>query len=177
MIELFTERLKIRSISQSDWNYFNDLHQDKEVMKFITEVSPLSEIKAKFESRLLPWSFESGNWLTLVIEDVHTGCFVGLTGFHCDDNLLRRAEVGYIISPNAAGKGYGTESLKAVIDWGIHQFDIHKFIGICATKNTASAKVMLNCGFMQEGCLRQNYKIGKHWVDEFVFGLLSNDIR
>lgn len=177
MIELFTDRLKIRSIKHSDWNNFRDLMQNKEALKFIAEVSPESEIKQKFESRLLPWSFESGDWLTLVIEEVHSGDFIGLTGFHCDDDLLRRAEVGYMISPNAAGEGYATESLRAVIDWGIHQLAIHKFMGICSTDNIASAKVMQNCGFINEGCLRQNYKIGSDWVDEFTFGLLQGDIR
>lgn len=177
MIELFTDRLKIRSMNQSDWINFKHLQQNKETMKFIAEVSTESELKDKFESRLLPWSFESGDWLTLVIEEVHHGSFIGLTGFHCDDDLLRRAEVGYMISPNSAGEGYATESLRAVVDWGIHQLAIHKFIGICSTDNIASARVMQNCGFVNEGLLRKNYKIGTNWIDEFTFGLLRDDIR
>ncbi|MDO6617813.1 MULTISPECIES: GNAT family N-acetyltransferase [unclassified Shewanella] len=177
MIALYTDRLKIRTLIKEDWDSFNRLHQNPDVIQYICEPMTELAIKQKFNSRLAPWEFDLGEWLTLVIEDIHTGAFIGFTGFHCDDALLRRAEVGYIIAPEMSGQGYATESLNAVIDWGIHQFGVHKYIGICSTNNLASAKVMTACGFINEGCLRQNYKIGPDWHDEFTFGLLTQDTR
>ncbi|MCL1065394.1 GNAT family N-acetyltransferase [Shewanella olleyana] len=177
MIELYTDRLTIRSMQESDWPDVLALNTNQSVLKHIRKVTSVADIKETFSQRLAPWDYASGKWLTLVIETVNTNEFVGLTGFYCESEVMNRAEVGYLIAPNHQGLGYGTESLKAVIDWGIHQFNIQKFIGYCAVENLGSANVMLKCGFLQEGLLRDNHCIGDHKIDEYIFGLLQSDIR
>jgi RimJ/RimL family protein N-acetyltransferase len=175
MIALYSERLTLRSLTSSDWPHFLAINQDSEINTFVRQVGSTEEIRSKFEQRLLPWVFESGNWLTLVIEELSTGEFVGFSGFHCADVMLKRAEVGYLLSPKHQGKGYATEALQCVIDWGALAFDIHKYIGFCDVRNTGSARVMTKCGFKQEGRLRENNKIGESWSDDFIFGLLVKE--
>ncbi len=177
MVELYTDRLVIRTIKKEDWANVFAINSDPSVLKYIREFTSEEDIKTTFEQRLLPWDFQSGKWLTLVIETVDTHEFVGLTGFIRDCEIMNRAEVGYLITPSKQGFGYGTESLKAVIDWGIFQFNIEKFIGHCAAKNNASAQVMKKCGFIEEGLLRENHRIGDVKIDEHIFGLLQSDIR
>ncbi|WP_153915505.1 GNAT family N-acetyltransferase [Shewanella sp. TC10] len=177
MIELYTDRLIIRNIQEADWPNVLALNTNQSVLKYIREVTSVADIKETFNQRLAPWDYASGKWLTLIIETVDTNEFVGLTGFCRESEAMNRAEVGYLIAPCHQGLGYGTESLKAVIDWGIIQFNIQKYIGYCAVKNLSSAKVMLKCGFVQEGLLRENHSIGNLKIDEYIFGLLPSDIR
>jgi RimJ/RimL family protein N-acetyltransferase len=175
MIELYSERLRLRSLTSSDWGNFLAINQDSEINTFVRQVESSEEISTKFEKRILPWVFESGDWLTLVIEELSTGEFVGFSGFYCVDVTLKRAEVGYLLSSKHQGKGYATEALQCVIDWGALAFDIHKYIGFCDVRNTGSAKVMIKCGFKQEGLLRENIKIGDSWSDDVLFGLLVKE--
>lgn len=171
---LYSDRLVIRSITEQDWPEFQNLYQDADVVRYIRAVETDAEIRARFDSRLVPWVFEDGQWLTLVIETL-SGEFVGLTGFCCVDGFSRRAEVGYMIKPSMQKQGYGAESLQAVIDWGCLRYQVHKYIGYCAVDNLGSAKTMQKCGFRQEGLLRSNYRIADTWVDEYLMGLLADE--
>ncbi|WP_028773529.1 GNAT family N-acetyltransferase [Shewanella waksmanii] len=175
MIELYTDRLKIRSLDAQDWDDFLLVHQDPVVNKFVRRPDSLPELQDKFCQRLAPWEFDSGNWLMLVIEEVHSGNFVGFTGFYANKPELGHVEVGYMLSPRMQGKGYASESLEAVVDWACLQFAVHKFVGVCAKDNLASSKVLEKCGFQLEGVLRDNIRLDDAWVDDCYYGLLASE--
>lgn len=175
MIELYTDRLKLRSLGLSDWADFLALHLSEEVNRYVRAPESESEIKAKFEMRCQPWFYESGEWLTLVIEELDTGQFIGFTYLHNEDIENNRAEVGYLLAVQGQGKGYATESLRALIDWACISFEVHKFVAQCAKENIGSAKVLEKCDFQLEGVLRQHIRINGVWHDDLVYGLLSNE--
>lgn len=175
MLELYTDRLKIRSLQREDWQVYLSIHQDPSVNQFVRRPDSVEVIADKFASRLTPWVFESGDWLTLTIEELTTGQIVGFTGLYASNVTLAHAEVGYMLSPVSHGKGYATESLNAVIDWGCLQYQIHKFVGVCVKDNRASARVLEKCAFQLEGILRHNYKLDDLWVDDCYYGLLASE--
>ncbi|MCA1895993.1 GNAT family N-acetyltransferase [Shewanella putrefaciens] len=175
MLALYTDRLKLRSLRDSDWEHFYALHSDPDINLYVRNPEPEDVIRNKFIQRADTWFYGSGEWLTLVIETVNTGQFVGLTGLYCQSIEEQRAEVGYLLAKQSHGKGYATESLKAVIDWACLSFNVHKFIAHCAKDNKASARVLEKCGFQLEGLLRQHVKIGDHWIDDCAYGLLSDE--
>jgi RimJ/RimL family protein N-acetyltransferase len=173
MIDFLSKRLSFRSLAEIDWPLFLAMQQDESINQFIRPIEGLDEIEQKFHQRVQPWFFESGDWLTLVIEEVQTKEFVGFIGFYCADSELLRAEVGYILSPPHQGKGYASEALLALINLGKFIFKIHKFTATCDARNLASAQVLTKCGFEQEGLLRSNHRNGDTWVDDKLFGLLT----
>lgn len=173
MLELYTDRLRLRSLLDSDWDNYYALHCDPEINLFVRTPESEEVIRSKFQQRSDAWFYGSGDWLTLVIETVDTGQFIGLTGFYCQNIEEQRAEVGYLLATEGHGKGYATESLQAVIDWACLSFEVHKFVGHCALDNRASARVLEKCGFQLEGILRQHFKIGDNWFDECAYGLLA----
>lgn len=177
MLELYTDRLKLRSLQDSDWEHFYALHNDPDINRFVRVPESQEVIRSKFQQRSDTWFYGSGDWLTLVIETVDTGQFIGLTGLYCQSFEEQRAEVGYLLAAEGHGKGYATESLMAVIDWACLSFNVHKFVGHCAKDNHASARVLEKCGFRLEGLLRQQFKIGENWLDKSAFGLLADERR
>jgi RimJ/RimL family protein N-acetyltransferase len=70
--------------------------------------------------------------------------------------------------------GFATESLRTIVDWGALQFQMHKFIGICASSNIASLNVLQKVGFIVEGTLRQHTCIEGTWFDDCYLGLLAD---
>jgi RimJ/RimL family protein N-acetyltransferase len=173
MIDFLSERLSFRSLAEKDWPLFLAVQQDESINQFIRPIEKREDIEHKFRQRVQPWIFESGDWLTLVIEEAQTKEFVGFIGFYCADSELLRAEVGYVLSPAHQGKGFATEALLALINWGQFIFKIHKFTATCDARNLASAHVLTKCGFELEGLLRANHRHGETWVDDRVFGLLT----
>ncbi|ABL99470.1 GNAT family N-acetyltransferase [Shewanella amazonensis] len=173
-IELFTDRLKLSTLVPNDKANFVAMQTDVGVNRYVRVCESLPQVEAKFEARLVPWEFESGEWLTLVIETLE-GDFVGYTGFHQDCALSRRAEVGYMLSPAMSGRGFATEATRAVIDWGAHLFDIHKFVAWCSEQNLGSRAVLERLGFQLEGVLKSHSLIGDEWHNDCVYGLLADE--
>ncbi|QYJ87440.1 GNAT family N-acetyltransferase [Shewanella mesophila] len=175
MLELYTNRLKIRSLHRGDWQNFLSVHQDRAQNQYVRVPDGLEVLTNKFEQRLRPWRYESGDWLTLVIEEISTGEFIGFTGLYSVDLSLGQVEVGYMLAAKGQGKGYATESLQGVIDWACLSLEVHKFIGLCAEQNLASARVLEKCGFIHEGTLRHNYLLDDCWIDDRYYGLLASE--
>lgn len=59
-------------------------------------------------------------------------------------------EVGYHIAKAHTSKGYGTEALKAFLDYVMTEKNLSKVYGICVSENIASKRVMEKCGFIKE---------------------------
>ncbi|QYJ80630.1 GNAT family N-acetyltransferase [Shewanella acanthi] len=175
MVELYSDRLKLRSLKEEDWPYFLALNLDPEINQFVRIPESEEVIRKKFIERSASWLYSSGDWLTLAIETIDSGEFVGLTGLHCQHFEEQRAEVGYLLLKEHHGKGYASESLQAVVDWACLRFEVHKFVGHCAKDNIASARVLEKCGFQLEGVHREQFKIGDVWLDELSFGLLAHE--
>ncbi|MCL1143658.1 GNAT family N-acetyltransferase [Shewanella gaetbuli] len=169
-IALYTERLIIRSLEPHDWDDYLALSTNSEANQYVAPIKPERLIRQKFEARLLPWLLESGQWLSLIIETLDKE-FVGITGFYCQCDVSKRVEVGYIMTPEMQGKGYATESLLAVIDWGNIAYDIHKYVAICAKDNVASNAVLLKCGFALEGHFINHTLHAGKWIDDYQYGL------
>ncbi|WOT04057.1 GNAT family N-acetyltransferase [Shewanella youngdeokensis] len=173
MLELYTDRLRLRTIVSSDWDDFLYMSSSKELNQYIRVPQAVSVIRQKFELALTPNSLKEDQRLTLVIESVHSARFVGLASVHNVSETLGQLEVGYMLHNNAQGKGYATEALRALIDWASICHRPHKFIAHCADLNIASTKVLEKCGFLQEGLLRHNWKVGATWLDERFYGLMG----
>ena len=172
---MYTDRLKLRSLHSDDWLNFLHVQQDPIINQFVREPDCKSVLRDKFEHRLSPWIFDSGDWLTLTIEEIGSNRFIGFTGLYCANFNLGHVEVGYMLSSAGQGQGYATESLAALIDWACLSVNVHKFIGICANENKASARVLEKVGFKLEGVFRHNVKIAERWIDDSIYGLLSEE--
>ena len=176
MINLETHNLTLRSLVESDWPIFLEMNSNEDICQFIRPPQKEDEIRQTFEQRKQPWNFEPDQWLALVLEDKESN-FVGYSGFRCIDEEYKDAEVGYMMHPDSQGKGYATEALKAIIEWGIKEYGVRKFIAYCDVENIGSQRVLHKSGFKQEGLLREHVKNGERWVDDCIFGLLSREIR
>ncbi|MEZ9595265.1 GNAT family N-acetyltransferase [Shewanella sp. 10N.261.52.F9] len=173
MLELYTDRLRLRTVISSDWNSFLYMHSDEQLNEFVRKPQPESDIRQKFERALEHREFVEGEWLLTIIENAHTQDFVGFIGLQNSDVEMGQMQVGYMLHPDAQGQGFACESLQAIVDWACLSYTPHKFIAYCIEQNIASAKVLEKCGFVREGLLRENCKIGDQWFDDCLYGLLA----
>ncbi|NIM51540.1 MAG: GNAT family N-acetyltransferase [Gemmatimonadales bacterium] len=66
-----------------------------------------------------------------------------------------KGEVGFNIDRAEWGRGYGTEALRAVIEFGLGLAGVHRIQALCHVENAASARVMEKAGMVKEGVLRR----------------------
>lgn len=156
-MEIVTDRLKMTQITDKDWELFESLHRDPDVISLCFDEPSPSEIKERFESRLSLWSKASENWLCLTMTALETGEKIGVTGFHLVDGV---ADVGYLILPQYHGLGFGTESLRALINWAFNEHAVKGFSAVVTEGNVASEKVLIKSGFSLKTVIPNAYKIG-----------------
>jgi ribosomal-protein-alanine N-acetyltransferase len=92
----------------------------------------------------------TGAYLIVRRED---GALLGSTGLSCE--TPHRAMTGYVLAPDAWGRGYATESLRAMVDLA-RRCGIRRLYALCHTGHPASARVLEKCGFTREGTWRRH---------------------
>ena len=85
------------------------------------------------------------------------------------------AEIGYWIRSEETGRGICTEAVAHLLGVGFEELGLHRVTLRIAVGNRASERIAEKLGFLQEGTLREDVKIGARWVDHTIWGLLSNE--
>ena len=83
---------------------------------------------------------------------------VGGTGFHlrCGPLEWGCAEIGMWIRADYAGQGWGTRTLKQMLDWGFDEWGWERLIWKCDVRNEASSRVAEKCRMKLEGTFRSD---------------------
>ena len=87
------------------------------------------------------------------------------------------AEIGYWIEYEHWGKGFATEALQGVIDFGyaLKEIQLNKIWAEHSTSNIASGRVMEKVGMKHEGIRRQNLKSGGKYWDMAIKSILREE--
>jgi RimJ/RimL family protein N-acetyltransferase len=160
---LETERLRLRGHRLEDFADCAAMWGDAAVARFIGG-KPLSEEEAwtKFLRYAGHWSLLGfGYW---VAEEKATAKFVGEIGFadykrEIQPSLKGTPEIGWVLSSAFHGRGYATEAVRAVVEWGDGyfikrhldrpHFEQARTACIIAPENVASIRVAEKCGYRQ----------------------------
>jgi RimJ/RimL family protein N-acetyltransferase len=87
----------------------------------------------------------------------------------------RQGEVGFVITPAHQGHGYAAEAATALLALAFHDLGLHRVIGRCDPRNTASARVMERMGMRREAHFVQNEIFKGEWSDEYVYAMLATE--
>lgn len=98
----------------------------------------------------------------------------GLTGKN--DNTLK-AELYIFVSPDHQRKGYGTQAVKLLCQYGFEKFGLQKIYLYTDSDNLAAKHLYEKVGFMQEGYLRREAWHAGKIVDRYYFGMLKNEFK
>ena len=88
---------------------------------------------------------------------------------------FRSGEIGYWIRTSETGIGIATEVARAVLKIGFDDLGMHRLILRIALGNLPSERVARKLGFVREGVLREEIKVGNRWLDHSVWGLLDHE--
>jgi RimJ/RimL family protein N-acetyltransferase len=100
------------------------------------------------------------------------GKVIGNIGIHPQNDVNRlNAELGYFIGKEYWGKGYASEAIKLMVEYGFRNFPIERIFARPFGSNLASQRVLEKAGFVLEarinGILIKNGKI----EDELIYGI------
>src|SRR5436190_198835 len=107
--------------------------------------------------------------------DADDGSFLGLGLAFGIDREGRQLELGYVVAPEARGRGVATRTLELLTQWGFSELDALRIELRISADNEASKRVAANVGYRYEGTLRSfHFKQGIR--DDFeVWSRLPSD--
>ena len=116
----------------------------------------------------------SVHWLA---SEKHGDGLVGIVSLH-DINLRHeRAELGYVLTDSAWGKGYASEIVATLLRFGFHALGLARIEAEVAWGNEASIRVLEKNGLRKEGVRPARYRKGETFRDATVFGILAPRLR
>jgi RimJ/RimL family protein N-acetyltransferase len=101
---------------------------------------------------------------------------VGTTTLCSWDRANRRAEVGFILRPDHAGRGVASDAVRTAIRFGIREMALHRVEADVDPENGASIRLLERLGFQREGYFRERWFTFGSWKDSAMYGLLAADL-
>ena len=84
-------------------------------------------------------------------------------------------DVGLMIGDkNIWGKGYGTEAIKLITDYGLNTLGLHKVTAGAYASNPGSIRAFLKVGFIEEGRKKAHFRSGDGWTDHVLLAKFNN---
>lgn len=144
-----TTHLLIRPFTIDDAKDYWPLVRLPEVLRYTGEQpqQSLGDVREILLSRPLR-DYAVHGFGRMVCMEKSSGRLVGFCGLKYLDDL-REVDIGYRFLPDCWGKGYATESARAIIDDGVRRHGLSRLIGLVLPVNAASARVLgkLGLGF------------------------------
>lgn len=176
-IEIKTERLTVRPVTEADLEGLMAINGDPEVTNFLpyaTWESP--EDASAWYQRMANFSRETGARQLVLVHTQQQLVIGTLLAFKFDE-ASRRAELGYVIGRSHWRQGFASEAVRALL---VHLFGTQGLRRVEAEvnpENAASCALLKALGFTLEGHLRERYEAKGKIYGVNVYGLLASDWR
>lgn len=179
-MEIISERLKLRTVKKLDLEKIHSLLMCPETALF--NPSGFPDGIADTEKMVKAWSeqeneSEGRKDYTFYIETIAGAEFIGLINISVVKLKYKNSEVWFKLVPEMWNKGYATEALKRIIEFGFNQLNFHRIEGGCAVGNKASFKVMQKVGMIKEAHKRKILPLKDGWSDNYELAILKEDYK
>jgi GNAT superfamily N-acetyltransferase len=160
-----SERLVVRNIQATDFEFIQRMLSSPEVMRYIR--SPETDPEA-VRSRIAYWQYYEAENTGLGVFMVKSRVFGQSLGYcvarHVDFKPGEDLEVGYVIAPEFAGKGYATELVLALSEYMFGTFHVPHIVAFTDPLNSASGRVLTKAGFVDSGSMQIYDGESTYWV-------------
>lgn len=173
-MQIKTQRLKIRTLQDTDLNDVFDIYKDEETCKYLlhnswNEKNKNEEFKEKLSKQSLEKDFAIN--LACILDDVV------IAEINIWNTQMKECvEIGYCFNPKYSNKGYATEALKAVVEYLFINKNIHRIQANMDARNLVSAKLCEKIGMRREAHFIKDFWNKDEWTDSFIYGMLFLDL-
>lgn len=172
-----TKRLILRKLDLTDTqSVFDHWLSDERVTDNRINAAHLSVSETKERLNKIVSEYGSKEFCYWGIERKDTGELIGEIDLYNFDKDTENCEVSYSLGFKWWNQGYGTEALRAVVEFGFKHMNVHKISAAHNIDNPASGKIMSKVGMVQEGVIKHMIRNSKsQYKDCAVCGILQEE--
>ena len=151
---LNTDRLCLRAMRVMDGEDMYEYARREEVTTYLLWSPHPSRRYTEDYLAYIQDRYALGEFYDWAVVEKESGRMIGTCGFTRIDPAHRCGEIGYVLSPDFHGRGYGTEAARRVIEFGFEVVGLHRIEAKFMQGNEASRHVMEKLGMTFEGYRR-----------------------
>jgi len=174
--EIDSERLTIRKFEYSDAEDMLEFWiSDPEVQLLYCE--PTYTTKKAVEELLTTYisSYEKKDYYRWAIIEKESCYCIGQIAYFLVDTENHFGEIEYAISRKFQNKGYGTEAVQGILEYGFNKINFHK-VQVCHNENNPVSRALIKkCKFSYDGNLRDYFFMDGEYVDRFYYSMLKEE--
>ena len=170
--EIRGEKVILREQREEDAPYFTYWFNQPQVMFQCGFEKPASEEEIR-KTITVSHKREDSVWYTITDQD---GNIIGETGLLRMFPAWHQTDLTIIIpDPEMQHKGYGTETIRIILDMAFKKYEMHRVsIGVVGL-NTDALAFYRKIGFKQEGILEEAYYWNNEYSDFVMMRILSQE--
>ena len=172
---LETERLVLRELRANDADAVFQIFSDDDVTRYydlatFTDIEQARLLIARMNARNA--NGEALRW-GIALRD--NDAVIGTGGFNQFVRAWSRAGIGYDLARAYWNRGYMTEALRAIVQYGFEQQQCNRIEALVVPGNDASVRVLEKNRFQLEGVLRKYAFWKNRFWDLQMFSLLKQE--
>jgi len=169
------ERVRLRGVLDDDLATLARWDQDPGRLTTLTDrVAPQSEAAAR--ERIARQCANEGNGLGFAIEKLDGAVeLIGMVSLSGLGPKSRCATLGIALGRDFLGRGYGSDAMRVIVDYGFRELGLHRIQLGVAPFNPAGVRAYQKAGFTEEGRLRESVLHDGRWYDEILMAILDHE--
>lgn len=168
---IYTERLILRPFTLTDAPLVKALAGDRRIYETTLFVPyPYEDGMAESWIATHQTCFYEGLGVVFAI-CLRSGLLIGAVSLS-RAGLFNRAELGYWIGVDHWNRGYCTEAVKAIVDYGFKVLTYHKISARHFAGNHSSGRVMEKAGMIREGVLQDEVMKDGRYITVELYGIV-----
>lgn len=172
---LETERLVLRKLSVKDAEDMYEYSKRKEVPEFLLWLPHQSIHITRNHLRYLQGQYLKRSCYDWAITLRQTGKMIGTCGFSHIDAENNAAEIGYVLSSDYWGRGYATEAVCRVTEFGFETCGFNRIYARILEGNYASVRVAQKNGMRHEATYRRALLVKGEYKTYHEYAILSDE--
>src|SRR3954471_5048043 len=159
--ELKGERIIVRPYREEDATALQEAVAEsrdhiRPWLPFADEHQTVDESRVWINGQRAQWILRAS--MNCCVVDAATGRYLGGIGLMVHSWEIRSFEIGYWLRKSAEGHGYMTEAVRLLTDFALDKLEAQRVMIRCDERNAHSANVAKRLGYVQEGCLRNEFQ-------------------
>ena len=177
-LPIATDRLLLRSFRPGDEDDVFAYRSVPDVVRYIPgEPKTREQVEDLVAERATAGRVDdTSRILTLAVEldgRVVGDVLIHLDGLDGADG--RQAEIGWVFTPDVQGRGYATESARALVRAAFEELGVHRVWAQLEPVNTASARICERLGMRREALFSKASWFKGQWTDLAVYAVLEHE--
>lgn len=170
--KLVGERIYLSPRNIADVEQFTEWLSDFNITDYIGISSTVTTIEG--EKKYL--ETENSNRAAFAIIAQETDKMIGTVSLERIDNIARTASLGIFIGNSEyKSKGYGTEAIRLLLDFGFNYLNLHSVQLTLLSVNERAKRCYEKCGFKEMGRIRDNKFINGKYYDTICMDILKDE--